>query len=102
MNHKRVAKEIASSDDPGGELVKLLEDVAEQLNEADKFGVGSGKAGVLITQAIPEGDTGNPVVCMYVFTNTVTDFPVIGKEEYIKWVEGYLEYLKVDDDEASN
>ena len=81
-----VADYIAQSKDSGGELVKLLEKIDVKL--IDK------KEGILITQAVPEDDEGNPIIHIAVFTNKETDFPLETEELYIKWVRDFVEELE--------
>lgn len=87
-NYKEIAKYIASRKDAGGEFVKLLEAIDGELFEQDK------KEGILITQAVPEDNKGNPIVQIAVFTNKQTDFPLETDELYIKWVKDYLNFLE--------
>jgi hypothetical protein len=84
MDYKKVAKYIGKSEDSGGELVKLLEEIDQEL--LDK------KEGIFIVQAVPE-DNKNPIVQITVFTNKQTDFPLDTDELYIKWVKDYANSL---------
>lgn len=88
MKYSTLAKKITQSEDVGGELVKLLEAINEEL-------IGK-REGVLITQAVPD-DGGNPVVHIAVFTNKETDFSIETEELYIKWVRDYADSLVGDD-----
>lgn len=82
MNYKQIAKEIAESKDPGGELLKLL-------NEVQQYPTPP----ILIVQAVPDEGKGNPLVGISLFTSRETDFPLDSDEAYIAWVEEYLEFL---------
>lgn len=85
-NYKEVAKYIGESEDSGGELVKLLEEINQFMIDR--------KEGGLITQAIPEDGMDNPVVHIAVFTNKQTDFPLETTELYIKWIKDYAKALE--------
>ena len=87
MNYKHIAKTIVKSEDPGGELLKLLEAVDAEL---EPFG----RVGILITQAVPEGGEPNPIVHIAVFTNKETDFPAETQELFDAWIIRTLEALK--------
>jgi len=82
-----IAKKIIQSDDPGGELLKLLEAIDVEL-------IPFGEVGILITQAVPEGDEPNPIVHIAVFTNKETDFPAETQERFDAWITEVLESLK--------
>lgn len=79
--YKKIAKLIMQNDDPGGELVKLL-------NEIDELDPKM----ILNTQAVTT--EGNPIVHITVFTNKQTDFPLETEELYRQWVIDYAEELK--------
>jgi hypothetical protein len=86
IDYNELALQVAKAEDPGGELVKILEAIDEVL-EADR-------PAILIMQAIPEDTDANPIVHISVFTNTGTDFPLETDERYVKWVKDYAKGLK--------
>ena len=86
IDYKKLAKQVVTAKDPGGEIVKILEAIDEVI-ETDR-------PAILIIQAIPEDCKANPIVHISVFTNTETDFPLETDERYVKWVKDYAKGLK--------
>ena len=86
IDYNEVAKQVVGAADPGGELVKLMEAIDEQLEGINP--------GILIIQSVPEDAKANPVVHISVFTNTQTDFPCESDKAYVKWVKDYAKSLR--------
>jgi len=82
-----VAKRIADSDDPGGEVIRLIEAIDELTWRRKDLGF-------LITQAILDEKYPNPVVYISVFTNKQTDFPADTEQAYIDCLRDLLKRLE--------
>ena len=88
--YNELARSIVESEDPGSEVADLLAEIDKVACRLDKFD----RIGILIVQAVPEDESGNPIIHISVFANRETDFPLESDEKYIKWVGDYYESIK--------